>query len=279
MIEYVPTKELKMVTDKKNPLYDPERVDMELPEAFVENIRQLGIQNAIIANTDKEIVEGRQRYKAAIKLGLDEVPVLYTEDHENQVAISNSLNVHRQNDKPSLVARKAVRMLLMDNQSKEDVAVTFGCSVKHVDNYEKFMKLDARVRNAVDKDILSFTDAVKFFDGKSKADQHDLLAQVKEGKKLKEAQPGNGTNGDPTNKPLNAGPNVRRAALTYLASVNKHPKGKTSDKLPENVIKSLQEVDVPDEFFEGMCFALGLTGYKHIKGLTDYLRSVQPKHK
>jgi hypothetical protein len=55
---------------------------------------------------------------------------------------------------------------------------------------------------------------------------------------------------------------------------------KEPEKLKETTIKALQGVDRGDEFFEGMAFALGISGsYSQIKGMADFLRSVQPQPK
>ena len=68
-IELLDPNELKPYD--KNP-----RLNDEAVEAVATSIREFGFRSPIIVDNDRVIIAGHTRYKAALRLGLKEVPVL-----------------------------------------------------------------------------------------------------------------------------------------------------------------------------------------------------------
>ena len=65
-------------TSKLTPWRDnPRQNDGEAVDAVVASIKRFGFASPIIARMDGEVIAGHTRLKAALKLGLDRVPVRY----------------------------------------------------------------------------------------------------------------------------------------------------------------------------------------------------------
>ena len=78
-IEYIPINEI--VPYKNNPRKNDKAV-----EIVANSIKQFGFKNPIILDKNNEIIAGHTRLKAAIKLNLKEVPVIWADDlTEDQV--------------------------------------------------------------------------------------------------------------------------------------------------------------------------------------------------
>lgn len=73
--------EIKMVklSDIKPYENNPRQNDQAV-EPVAESIRQFGFKVPMVLDKDNIIVTGHTRYKAAMKLGLEEVPVIYADD-------------------------------------------------------------------------------------------------------------------------------------------------------------------------------------------------------
>ena len=72
-IELLDPNELKPYD--KNP-----RLNDEAVEAVATSIREFGFRSPIIVDNDRVIIAGHTRYKAALRLGLKEVPVLVADN-------------------------------------------------------------------------------------------------------------------------------------------------------------------------------------------------------
>lgn len=72
-IIYLPISEIKPY--EKNPRKNDNAV-----EGVANSIREFGFRNPIIVDSNNEIVAGHTRYKAAIKLGMKEVPCIVADD-------------------------------------------------------------------------------------------------------------------------------------------------------------------------------------------------------
>src|SRR3990167_3710485 len=78
-IEYIPINEI--IPYSKNPRKNEKTVDI-----VAKSIKEFGFKNPIILDKNNEIVAGHTRLKAAIKLGLTEVPIIWADDlTESQV--------------------------------------------------------------------------------------------------------------------------------------------------------------------------------------------------
>ena len=72
-IIYLPISEIKPY--EKNPRKNDNAV-----EGVANSIREFGFRNPIIVDSNNEIVAGHTRYKAAIELGMKEVPCIVADD-------------------------------------------------------------------------------------------------------------------------------------------------------------------------------------------------------
>jgi len=72
-IDYIPIAEI--VPYAKNPRKNDKAVDM-----VAKSIKEFGFKNPIILDKNNEIIAGHTRLRAAIKLGLQEAPVIWVED-------------------------------------------------------------------------------------------------------------------------------------------------------------------------------------------------------
>ncbi len=72
-IEYIPISEVKEYS--KNPRKNDRAID-----TVAKSIKEFGFQNPIILDKHSEVIAGHTRLKAAIKLGLKEVPVIRAND-------------------------------------------------------------------------------------------------------------------------------------------------------------------------------------------------------
>ena len=72
-IEYIPVAEI--IPYAKNPRKNDKAVDL-----VANSIQEFGFKNPLILDKNNEIITGHTRLKAAIKLGLTEVPVMWAED-------------------------------------------------------------------------------------------------------------------------------------------------------------------------------------------------------
>src|SRR3990167_580863 len=61
--------------DRIKPYDKNPRINDKAVDAVAESIRQFGFRQAIVVDTEGVIICGHTRYKAALKLGLKEVPV------------------------------------------------------------------------------------------------------------------------------------------------------------------------------------------------------------
>jgi ParB-like chromosome segregation protein Spo0J len=99
---------------------NPRINDGEPVEAVAKSIQRLGWGAPIVARTNGEIIAGHTRYKAALKLGLDRVPVRFVDldpaDAKLMALADNRLNEKARWDMPSLQA-------IMSEFSFDDVEI------------------------------------------------------------------------------------------------------------------------------------------------------------
>lgn len=125
----------------------------ELDELFVESIKIHGIKTPLLCSSQQEIISGVLRYRVAIKLGIEYVPVIYSDKplEDYQIAM---LNLGRKK-MPSMILReyqllkplfqvgKGCRTDKNGKESKLDVKETLGVSkntIQRICNIDKFAK-------------------------------------------------------------------------------------------------------------------------------------------
>ena len=80
--------------DKVKPYDNNPRINDEAVPAVAESIKKFDWQQPIVINRDNVILAGHTRYKAALRLGLDEVPCKYadklTEEEANEYRLADN---------------------------------------------------------------------------------------------------------------------------------------------------------------------------------------------
>lgn len=236
--------ELVLITDTKNPLFDP-RVNMPLDQALVKNIAFQGVIEPVVIvkqNDQPVVVAGRQRVRAAREANklLKEqgkepirVPAVVRRGTESDLfGVSISENEARQDDTPMGRAQKCARYLNM-GRSEDEAAVTFGVTVTCVKQWMKMLETTPAVRKAVQDGKLSATSAAQLA-GLEPEEQESALASA-----LEEAT----HNG----KKKATGRVVAKAA------------GKKSSKMKSRsaILKRLDEPRLPDMYAKALRWVLG----------------------
>jgi ParB family chromosome partitioning protein len=154
--------ELKIVTDKKEALYDPRSkwpTDLDL----VANILYKGqgiLEPVVITKVDDQpvVIDGRQRVKAALEAnkqlrdqGLKTlmVPCVYKRGNEESLyAMMVSANEQRKDDSDLEKAEK-VQTMLNFGGTKEEAATVFGVTKQTITNWLELLELDPDVQKDV----------------------------------------------------------------------------------------------------------------------------------
>ncbi|RME07365.1 MAG: hypothetical protein D6812_00265 [Deltaproteobacteria bacterium] len=159
--------ELTLVTDPDHPLYE-ERVHRKIPREQVETAK-LGIENPILITEDGLIVAGRQRYKAAVEAGLEEVPVrVVSGSMANLVRHSITENALRTDLTPlekSQNADKLVKILQRETGCKRGQAIkktaqVFGVTQQAVRDWLRLLTLPEKVQQKVHEGSLGLYKAL-----------------------------------------------------------------------------------------------------------------------
>ncbi len=169
----LPPEMLTMVTQKDHHLYD-ERIHLPVDPGLVKSFMAVGSKVPLIVVKDGNqllIVEGRQRYKAALaankqleKEGKELIKVkvqLESGASESDLfGLSILTNELRYADGPMAKAAKAKRFIDM-GRTEEEAAVVFGVTKATIKNWLAINCLSATARKAVDTGKISVTAAAK----------------------------------------------------------------------------------------------------------------------
>ena len=122
-------------------------------EELASSIKQYGIiQPLLVQKRDDyyEIIAGERRWRAAMKAGLKEVPVI-VKDYSNREAVEISLieNIQREDLNPIEEALAYDRLIQEFEMTQEQVAGRVSKSRSAVTNSLRLLKLDAEVRQMV----------------------------------------------------------------------------------------------------------------------------------
>jgi ParB family chromosome partitioning protein len=151
----------------EHPLYD-ERVLLPVPDAFVADIRALGILEPVKVRKNGnllEVVAGRQRVRAAREVnrtgGDLRVPVMLERGDDARMRdVGLSENEHRVNDSHEVKIRKLVRYLA-SGRTEHEAAVRFGVSGQTIKNWLALAEAGPEVKAAVAAGEITSTEAVK----------------------------------------------------------------------------------------------------------------------
>lgn len=154
---------LKVIIDKKHPLYDP-RVEREPSEALILSIMRRGVIVPLVIARDGDsvyVVDGRQRRAAAIEAnkrlraeGGKTVlcPCVWRNAKEAVLyEIACTTNEVRTGDSPLERAEKMQHLKDLNGGDDRLVAVAFGCTVQHVRHLLALLECAAPVRAWVER--------------------------------------------------------------------------------------------------------------------------------
>ena len=131
-ITYLPISEIKPY--EKNPRKNDQAIDI-----VAKSIKEFGFRNPIILDKNNEIIAGHTRLKAALKLGMQEVPIIWIEDLTDE-----QIKAYRLMDNKSHEYANWDFDLLLNEieELKEldyDIDLT-GFTVTDLENIEKYQK-------------------------------------------------------------------------------------------------------------------------------------------
>lgn len=144
---------------KNNEAQPRKKFDDDAIEELSDSIKQYGIITPLVVqdrNTYYEIIAGERRWRAAMKAGLKEIPVIIKNYSEVEIAeISLIENLQREDLNPIEEALAYKRLIEEFNLKQDEVAERVSKSRTVVTNSIRLLKLDARVQQMVIDDQLS----------------------------------------------------------------------------------------------------------------------------
>ena len=143
---------------------DPEQFrknfDQEKLNELAESIREYGVmQPLLVAETpqgDYQIIAGERRYRAAMQVGLEELPCIVRQYDENQLAEISLLENIQREDLGSMEEAEAYKQLMERfAYTQEMLAKKLGKSRPHIANTVRLLQLPPQYRKLVDNGQLS----------------------------------------------------------------------------------------------------------------------------
>ncbi len=128
----------ELIPDPDNP-----RINDDAVPALVEGIKKVGFVNPIVIDKDNHVLAGHTRLKAAIELGMEEVPVRIATNYTKAEKLAFSLMDNKISelsgwDMPKLDL-KLKELELIDTSKLFDMS-EFGFDVDDINSYDDFAK-------------------------------------------------------------------------------------------------------------------------------------------
>lgn len=142
-----------------NPDQPRNQFDEDSLQELADSIQQYGIlQPLLVKKKDKyyEIIAGERRWRAAKIAGLEEVPVIIREydDHEI-VEIALIENIQREDLSPIEEAMAYQRLMKEHHLKQDEIAEKVSKSRAAITNSLRLLKLDPRVQNMLEEEMIS----------------------------------------------------------------------------------------------------------------------------
>lgn len=142
-----------------NPNQPRNQFDEDSLQELADSIQQYGIlQPLLVKKKDKyyEIIAGERRWRAAKMAGLEEVPVIIREydDHEI-VEIALIENIQREDLSPIEEAMAYQRLMKEHHLKQDEIAEKVSKSRAAITNSLRLLKLDPRVQNMLEEEMIS----------------------------------------------------------------------------------------------------------------------------
>lgn len=163
--------------------YQPRKVfDEASINSLANSIKTYGIINPILVRQkeDKyEIIAGERRYRAAILLGLSEIPVIIKNASEQQMAeLALIENLERQNLNPIEEAKSYEEIMRIGNQTQSSLAVKLNKSQSSIANKIRLLSLPQEIQEALSNRKISERHARSLLSVTDKTKQLELLNKI-----------------------------------------------------------------------------------------------------
>lgn len=163
--------------------YQPRKTfDDKSLEELASSIKIHGILNPIIlrVNGDKyEIVAGERRYRAAIKLGMQEVPAIIKRlSDEDTAQIALIENIQRSNLNAIEEAKSYKEIMDLKNITQEELATILGISQSNISNKMRLLNLTPKVQDALTTNKISERHARCLLKISNPEEQEKLLERI-----------------------------------------------------------------------------------------------------
>lgn len=145
-----------LIPDPDNP-----RINDDAVPALVEGIKKVGFVNPIVIDKDNHVLAGHTRLKAAIELGMEEVPVRIATNYTKAEKIAFSLMDNKISelsgwDMPKLDI-KLKELDLLDTSKVFDMS-EFGFDVDDINSYDDFAKPSEKAEDYEEGEIIDMGD-------------------------------------------------------------------------------------------------------------------------
>lgn len=138
-----------------NPYQPRGTIDEKSIEEMVASMKKYGLLQPILVRSVGEklqIAAGERRFRAAVKAGLVEIPVIEKELNDREMLeLAMIENIHREDMSPLDKARGFKRLMDEFKLTQGDIAEIFGISRPAVANTVRLLGLPEKVKNALEK--------------------------------------------------------------------------------------------------------------------------------
>ena len=166
-----------------SPLQPRKQFEPEQLQELVDSIREHGIIQPLIVREVRgklELIAGERRWRAAVELGLEEVPVRIVEVKSDRDVLEMALieNLQREDLNPIEEAQAFVRLAREFDLRQEDIAKRVGKNRTTIANAMRLLDLAAPVQALLSSQQLSTGHAKVILGVKSKSEQKVLADEV-----------------------------------------------------------------------------------------------------
>lgn len=169
-------------TIRPNPLQPRQAFDQAAIEELAESIRQKGILQPLLvrrATGGYELIAGERRFRAAQRLGMEQVPVIIRDCADGEMLeVALIENIQRENLNPLEEARAYRRLSDEFNLTQDEIAKRVGKDRSTVTNTVRLLQLPQEVQLEIERGALSAGHARALINTGSAAAQIKLAREV-----------------------------------------------------------------------------------------------------
>lgn len=166
-----------------NKLQPRKNFDEDALQELADSIKQYGLIQPIVVrkkdNKRYEIIAGERRWRASLKAGLKQVPVVIKDyAPENLFVIALTENIQRQDLNPIEEAQAYSQLLTEYNLKQDELAEKVSKNRVTITNSIRLLKLDERVQQMLIDNMMTGGHARALLAVTNKDDQHTLALRV-----------------------------------------------------------------------------------------------------